>query len=74
MILEGYATHIMQLVGVTNLVAFNHPLYGDEVPLRNFLYFLDGSMLQWLHVDIIKSNQNEVIAKLLYEAWEWEND
>lgn len=73
MILEGYVTHIMQLVGVTNLVAFNHPLNGDEVPLRNFLYFLNGSMLQWLHANI-QPNHGAIIAKLLYEAWEWEND
>ena len=41
-ILDGYVMHIMQLVGVTNLVAYNHQLHGDEAPLRNFLYFLNG--------------------------------
>ena len=72
-ILDGYVMHIMQLVGVTNLVAYNHQLHGDEAPLKNFLYFLNGSMMQWLHVKV-QPNQSKIIAEMIYKSWKWEND
>lgn len=69
MVLNGLKCHVMQIVGVTNLVAYNHKLIGNEVPLRNFRYFIDSSMIQWLHV-----GNGADWKEILLDSWQYEND
>ena len=38
MIVDEYAIFIMQLIGLINLLSYNHELYGDIIPLRNFFF------------------------------------
>lgn len=69
LLLNGLKMHINQLTGVTNIVAYNHKLYGSEIPFGNFLYFIDASMFQWLH-----PKDDQSWKQILLDCYKFEND
>lgn len=59
--------HPIQICGVTNLVNYAKPLYGNEIPFRNFRYIFNNSMIQWLH------GLGDIDEELI-TSWCYEND